>query len=239
MVATTPACLQPVGLSAGYSRAPLAVQAPPDLPETQQKHQGGQSEAARCRIQCQGPALPAWGQGVLPRTHPFWHRVPQTFALVGWGAGAHLPLVQSPHGGPVSPGRGRGDTMAPMDTGQCPEGAVGRGPARPTATQIPGSGAGWHRGLKDYAPGLGGRPAPGRQGDRGGRGVLAHLCPPARPWHHCGPAERAVSLPGPGCPSLSPVGTCTQHPPAPPVTTLLCREVLTSLPGGPASPLSP
>jgi len=152
-------------------------------------------------------------QGLVPRGTGSPR--PSSWGVRGQEHTAHLPLVQPPRGGPASPGRCTEDTMAPGTHGHgaLPRGGGGQGwAARPIAARTPGSSAGWHRGLKDYAPGLGGRPAPGRREGRGGRGAPARLCPPARPWHHCGPARRAVSPPGPGCPGLSPVGACTQHP---------------------------
>lgn len=57
-------CSQLPGLSAGYSPAPLAVQAPLGPPEIQQ----------RCRGE-QGPQ----------RTRPLGHGPPQSFAMEGWG----------------------------------------------------------------------------------------------------------------------------------------------------------
>lgn len=152
-----------------------------------------------------GPCCPATGS---PKDSSPLAWIPPR--LLSQRAGGHLPSVQQCHGGRVSPGRYRRDTMAPMDMGQCLNGTMGQ------------------LGLGDNKPGLGGQPALGHRGHRGGQGGLACLCPPARLWHRCGPAERVVSPPVTGCcPSLSPVGTT--H----------CTGLLTSLPGAPASPLSP
>lgn len=192
------------------------------LPRVPLKHSKGirdrQGKAAGCRLQRQGPAL---GTGSPPRTRPLWHRVP--LVLGGLGAGAHLPSVQPPHGGLASPGTHREDTMAPTVRALYPEGAMGRGPACPMVAWTPGSGAGWHHGLEGYAPALGGQPVLGHRGVQGG---LAHLSPPARPWHHWAPTKRPVS---------PPVGTCTHLP----HHHAALQRVLTSLPGGPVSPLSP